>query len=44
MDMNLLIMTCGKERRIDEFDELFAAVRLRCTSLATVGRSRSWRP
>ena len=38
MDMNMLIMTGGKERSIDEFDELFEAAGLRRTSVGQGGR------
>jgi hypothetical protein len=37
MDMNVLIMTGGKERSIDEFDELFEAAGLRRTSVGQGG-------
>ena len=33
MDMNMLVMAGGKERNIDEFDELFEAAGLRRTSV-----------
>jgi hypothetical protein len=38
MDMNMLVMTEGKERGIDEFDELFAAAALRRTSVGQAGQ------
>jgi len=37
MDMNMLVMTGGKERSIDEFDELFEAAGLRRTSVGQGG-------
>ncbi|MFG1932886.1 methyltransferase [Mycobacterium sp. NPDC048908] len=38
MDMNMLVMTNGKERSIDEFDELFDAAGLRHTSVNQTGQ------
>ena len=37
MDMNMLVMTGGRERSIDEFDELFEAAALRRTSVGQGG-------
>ena len=37
MDMNMLVMTGGRERSIDEFDELFAAAGLSRTSVGQGG-------
>ncbi len=37
MDMNMLVVTGGRERNVDGFDELFAAAGLRRTSVAHAG-------
>ncbi len=38
MDMNMLVMTNGKERGIEEFDQLFDAAGLRRTSVGQAGQ------
>ncbi|WP_457144904.1 methyltransferase [Mycobacterium sp. URHB0021] len=38
MDMNMLVMTNGKERGIEEFDQLFDAAGLRRTSVGEAGQ------
>ncbi|WP_234800315.1 acetylserotonin O-methyltransferase [Mycolicibacterium diernhoferi] len=37
MDMNMLVMTGGRERDAGEFDALFASAGLRCTDIQTAG-------